>query len=688
MSFHLISFAKDNRVRAGIHAAIGLVVLFAGSLPAAAQRGPSADRQQLAGQVEAISAGDLVTGVPGTERVRLAAPVGEDQIAWKAGELRNLAVIRYRIEGGEGIRVHFEEFALRPGEAVYVTAGSQTDGPYTLTGPMGTGEFWSRALAGNEVIIEWQTPYEDPGGLPFVIRELAESLPEPVETTEPVLEPETVVSMYRGVPVAHEIIDGLAVVEGDIVLGPAELLERAAPGVRGEQFTRGSIVNSETRLWPSGVVPYVVAADAPNPSRIEAAVAHWNEKLSGSIKLQPRTNESVYISFVKAGSSSTCASYIGRLGTAAQPIYVGSYCSTGNLIHEIGHAMGLYHEHVRLDRDRHVDIQWENIKSGAEGNFSQDTKNSMDLGLYDYGSIMHYGAYSFSSNGQPTIVTVPSGISIGQRTALSSGDIGAAQTLYPSATTAPATGPGPAPAPEPTPVSVTVASNPSGRQVNVDGTLRTTPYSFSWLPGSTHSLSAVGSEANGTRYRWMKWSNGGAQTHTYVTPSSTATVSATYTIEHLVSSKSSTSSGTVAQSPVASGSYQQDGQPVSFTAQAGDGVCFTGWSGSASGAANPLSLTIRQPVSVTANFGSGDVSVTPAELSVTSAEQTVTLQVTVTNACSWRAASNVGWAKLSATSGQGSRALSVEVSRNASRWSRTGTITVSGITVKIRQSGR
>jgi astacin len=642
--------------------------------------------------VEPVAAGELLTGTPGPERIREVGPAGEASIAWHTGEGTNSAVIRYRLEGASGLRLHFEGFALRPGEAVYVTAGGKSDGPYTGTGPLRTGEFWTRALAGEEVVVEWQTPFEDPGGLPFVIRELAEAHPEPVEVTAPVPVPETVVSVYRGVPVTHEVIDGLAIVEGDIILGPAELLERAAPGVRGEMFTRGTGVSSESRLWPGGVVPYTVAADAPNPSRIEAAVAHWNEKLGGSIKLQPRTNESVYLSFVKASSASTCASYIGRLGMAGQPIFVGSYCSTGNLIHEVGHALGLYHEHVRLDRDSHVEIKWENIKSGTEGNFTQDTRNSMDLGLYDYGSIMHYGAYAFSSNGQPTIVTIPSGIAIGQRTALSSGDVGAAQTLYPAATTGPAPAPepapAPAPAPEPTPVPVTVASNPSGRQVNVDGTLYTTPRSFSWLPGSSHTISALDGEANGTRYRWMTWSDSGAQTHTYVTPSSTATVSATYMIEHTVSSKAASASGTVAQSPVASGNYLQDGQSASFTAQPGDGLCFTGWSGSASGAANPLALTVRQPVSVTANFGSGAVAVSPSTVSVSSAKQTFNLQLSVTTGCPWRATSSASWIKLSKTSGQGSAALTVTVTRNTAKSQRVGTVTISGVAVKVTQAGR
>lgn len=58
------------------------------------------------------------------------------------------------------------------------------------------------------------------------------------------------------------------------------------------------------------------------------------------------------------------------------------------------------------DRDNYVDILWENIIDGMANNFyayspSDITRFSTP---YDYRSIMHYGEYAFSKNGQPTIV--------------------------------------------------------------------------------------------------------------------------------------------------------------------------------------------------------------------------------------------------------------------------------------------
>lgn len=56
--------------------------------------------------------------------------------------------------------------------------------------------------------------------------------------------------------------------------------------------------------------------------------------------------------------------------------------------------------HSHSNRDKFIKILWENIKPGAESNF-QLRRSQYD---YDYYSVMHYDAYGFSKNGQPTIV--------------------------------------------------------------------------------------------------------------------------------------------------------------------------------------------------------------------------------------------------------------------------------------------
>ena len=60
------------------------------------------------------------------------------------------------------------------------------------------------------------------------------------------------------------------------------------------------------------------------------------------------------------------------------------------IIHELGHLVGLWHEHARYDRDGHVIIDWSSLREDHKYNF--DKKHDMRLiSPYDLSSIMHYG---------------------------------------------------------------------------------------------------------------------------------------------------------------------------------------------------------------------------------------------------------------------------------------------------------
>ncbi len=211
-------------------------------------------------------------------------------------------------------------------------------------------------------------------------------------------------------------VDGLALFEGDIVLGTADEARGLAPvpkglGIPGPEFR-----------WPDGVVPYVTTEELR--PKVEAAIAHWQERTP--FRFVERTDEEDYISFENQGG---CWSRVGRQG-GKQEISLGAQCTLGSAIHEIGHALGLWHEQSRADRDQHVEIVEENIDPEQLHNFDQHILDGDDLGPYDYGSIMHYAATAFSINRQPTI-RAKGGQPIGQRNGLSAGDVAAIRLMYP-----------------------------------------------------------------------------------------------------------------------------------------------------------------------------------------------------------------------------------------------------------------
>jgi astacin len=199
------------------------------------------------------------------------------------------------------------------------------------------------------------------------------------------------------------VIDGRAVFEGDIVL------------TRGLE-TLGVGHSDVGRRWPNKTVIYDIHPALPNVQRVTDAIAHW--EANTVIKFKRRQTERNYV-FFRPGSG--CSSAIGMIG-GVQFITLAAVCSTGNAIHEIGHAVGLWHEQSREDRDAKVTVKWENISPDAHHNFRQQIEDGDDINDYDYGSIMHYSATAFSTNGLPTIVPKEAGVEIGQRLKLSEGE--------------------------------------------------------------------------------------------------------------------------------------------------------------------------------------------------------------------------------------------------------------------------
>jgi hypothetical protein len=225
-------------------------------------------------------------------------------------------------------------------------------------------------------------------------------------------------------------VEGKAMFEGDIVLGDISDAQADEAG-NAVLFSVG--ISGQQFRWPDGRVPFEVDPGLPNQQRVTQAIAHWEANTGIRFVARNAGNASQFNDFVRFVPGGGCSSMVGRRG-GRQDITLGPDCTLGNAIHEIGHAVGLWHEQSREDRDNFVQIMFANIDPAMQHNFNQHVSDGDDLGAYDFGSVMHYPPNAFSINGQPTIVprqALPPGVTLGQRAGLSPGDIAGVRAMYP-----------------------------------------------------------------------------------------------------------------------------------------------------------------------------------------------------------------------------------------------------------------
>lgn len=203
----------------------------------------------------------------------------------------------------------------------------------------------------------------------------------------------------------------------------------------GGLAAKSAIQLGDQYRWRGGNIPYMIDSNAPNRPIIAAAIDQWNTQ-TDKINLRPRQNgDRDYVRFV-AGAG--CSSPIGRMG-GEQRITLAPGCAKPQIMHEIGHSVGLWHEQCRNDRDNYLTIRDENVSPDMLYNFDKAGTQAAEVGTFDFASMMLYGCSAFSDNGAATMVPrwpqIPQcryGVESGFIKELSTGDLAGVDSMYPS----------------------------------------------------------------------------------------------------------------------------------------------------------------------------------------------------------------------------------------------------------------
>jgi len=211
------------------------------------------------------------------------------------------------------------------------------------------------------------------------------------------------------------------ILQGDIRLNKNEI-----DSISKLQKLKSSAVNN--RKWQNSKVYYRIEGGFPNSQRVTDAINHIQS--STNVIFEYNSYASDYIEIVY-DESITSSDWIGKKG-GRQVIGIADWATTGNVIHEICHALGLFHEQSRADRDNNIIVNLNNIDPDWQSQYkkySESGYSGFDFNLFDFGSIMLYSSDN-SYNGNWSMTRLNGNPFFGQRISLSNDDINILNYLY------------------------------------------------------------------------------------------------------------------------------------------------------------------------------------------------------------------------------------------------------------------
>lgn len=218
--------------------------------------------------------------------------------------------------------------------------------------------------------------------------------------------------------------DSTYVMDGDMILTDSQFYALMTP------VTKSAVIDDLSKKWKNYTIPYVFDPGFIHTQDALWAMESWQN--NSCLIFRPKNQYDIdYIVFKTVGDGSY--SNIGRIG-GAQNVNIDRLDGwMGVIMHELGHVLGLFHEHTRADRDNYVNINFNNINLLKWSNFNKYTDNSsgFDIGPFDFNSIMMYSSDAFAVNQGVPVMTKKNGdVFDSNRSYISPGDIEGVKAVY------------------------------------------------------------------------------------------------------------------------------------------------------------------------------------------------------------------------------------------------------------------
>ena len=228
------------------------------------------------------------------------------------------------------------------------------------------------------------------------------------------------------VQIGFQVANGHAIVDGDLGLGPAELIAATPEDAVRPRPRRPSLAlhYSGTSQW-ADTRGTIAVREVFSPSNLWAALNQIEKQVPG-IDFVPYTGQYHHIVVYNGAGSN----YYNGCYSGACEVYIGGATASKQLImHEFGHALGYQHEQKRCDRASYIKM----IDANPYPDQFSTACEWVQVGAYDLTSIMHYNSREFGR----LHFTALNGTEVCGywcRTDLSAGDVAAWRKLYPAAT--------------------------------------------------------------------------------------------------------------------------------------------------------------------------------------------------------------------------------------------------------------